>query len=134
MVGMYRLQSPKSSKRQDLLLWETTMTAADADRERLPRAFYTVAEFCERNSIGKTLFYELVQAGDIQVVHVGRRSLVPAASEAAWHAKILPATVPVSIPRNSSRIPATRSGHQRPKIRYRPLKNGNTRTGANDGG
>ena len=99
-----------------------------------PRMLYSVKEFLARNSIGKTLFYELVQAGDIQVVHVGRRSLVPAASEAAWHAKILPATVPVSIPRNSLRIPATRSGHQRPKIRYKPLKNGNTRTGASDGG
>jgi excisionase family DNA binding protein len=53
------------------------------------RAFYTVREFCYRNSIGKTLFYELVQDGTIPTVKVGRRTLIPAVAEREWHAKIL---------------------------------------------
>jgi excisionase family DNA binding protein len=56
--------------------------------ETLDRQFYTVKEFCRRNSIGKTFFYELVKGGTIAVVKCGRKTLVPALSEVAFSAKI----------------------------------------------
>ena len=38
----------------------------------------TVNEFCSTCSIGRTSFYELVKAGHIRVIKMGRRTLVPA--------------------------------------------------------
>jgi excisionase family DNA binding protein len=54
----------------------------------LERALYSVKEFCRRNSIGKTTFYELVKTGAVETVKVGSHTLVPATSETAWHATL----------------------------------------------
>lgn len=43
----------------------------------VPEAYWQV-------SLGRTKFYEYVAAGDIEVVKVGRRTLVPQASLAAF--------------------------------------------------
>jgi hypothetical protein len=53
------------------------------------RALYSVREFCRRNSIGKTTFFELVKSGAVVTVKVGTRTLVPADSERAWHATLV---------------------------------------------
>jgi hypothetical protein len=39
----------------------------------IERAFYTVAEFCERNAISRATFYRL----RIPIVKLGRKTLVP---------------------------------------------------------
>jgi len=42
-----------------------------------PKAALTVAEFCATLSIGRTLFYERVRLGQIQILKVGTKTLVP---------------------------------------------------------
>lgn len=44
----------------------------------------TVAEFTQRNSIGRALFYVEVARGNIDVLKVGARTLVTFAAERAW--------------------------------------------------
>jgi hypothetical protein len=55
------------------------------------RQLYTVKEFCHRNSIGKTTFFELVKTGAVRTVKLGVKTLVPAESEREWHASLNPA-------------------------------------------
>jgi excisionase family DNA binding protein len=43
----------------------------------LPRSALSVKEFCASVGIGRTLFYKLVNAGEISVVKLGGRTLVP---------------------------------------------------------
>lgn len=43
-----------------------------------------VPEACNRLSVGRTLFYELVNAGEIRTFKVGARTLVPVADLAAF--------------------------------------------------
>lgn len=56
-----------------------------ADTLEPTRMLYSVQEFCRRNSIRPNTFYKLVHAGAIKPVKVGTRTLIPAASERAWH-------------------------------------------------
>jgi hypothetical protein len=51
---------------------------------------YGVAEFCRRNSIGITKFYEEVRAGRLIGRKVGTKTIVMAADEAAWLASLSP--------------------------------------------
>lgn len=44
----------------------------------LSKVLYTVPEICEATGLGRSLVYELLAAGRIESVHVGRRRLVPA--------------------------------------------------------
>ncbi len=41
------------------------------------KAALTVNAFCDALSIGRTLFYERVRLGQIKVVKIGTRTLVP---------------------------------------------------------
>ncbi len=52
------------------------------------RALYTVREFCWRNSIGKTKFFELVKANALHVVRLDGRLMIPADSEKEWIASL----------------------------------------------
>ena len=58
------------------------------------RQMYTVREFCERNAISRATFYRMLAVGEIKVVKVGKRTLVPAASEREWHASSCPCPCP----------------------------------------
>ena len=49
------------------------------------RQLYTVREFCQRNSIGRTKFFELKKANAFRVVRLDGRLMIPAASEQEWH-------------------------------------------------
>ncbi len=55
------------------------------------RRLYTRREFCKRNSIGKTKFFELVKADAFRVVRLDGRVMIPADSEEEWLAKLPPA-------------------------------------------
>lgn len=44
----------------------------------------SVDEFCAAWGIGRTLFYALVKAGKIRVIHLGRRTLVPSSQSEEW--------------------------------------------------
>ncbi|NNM72459.1 excisionase family DNA-binding protein [Enterovirga sp. DB1703] len=44
----------------------------------------SIREFCFLASIGRSLFYEEVKAGRINVLKVGRKTLIPATELNAW--------------------------------------------------
>ena len=44
------------------------------------RVNWRVNEFCTAFGIGRTKFYELVNAGEIEIVKLGTRTLVPASA------------------------------------------------------
>ena len=70
----------------------------------IERAFYTIAEFCERNAISRPTFYRRVPQD--QLVKIGRRTLVPAAT-------VLPTSLPTKkreIAGDSQRRQETRNG------------------------
>jgi excisionase family DNA binding protein len=47
---------------------------------RIERQLLTVREAADALGLGRTTVYELIAAGDLEVVHIGRASRVPAAS------------------------------------------------------
>lgn len=49
---------------------------------------YTIAEFCRRNSVGRTMAYEEIKNGRLEAVKAGRRTLITAAAEQAWLATL----------------------------------------------
>lgn len=48
------------------------------------RTAISVKEFCATWGIGRTLFYRLVKEGQIRVLHLGRRTLVPSDQGEGW--------------------------------------------------
>jgi excisionase family DNA binding protein len=44
----------------------------------------SIAETCERLGVGRTTVYELLKAGELDSVKIGRRRLVPASSPAVY--------------------------------------------------
>ena len=52
------------------------MSQSDTD-DRLNRLTYTVNEACRMLSIGRSSLYDLVKSGDLQLVKIAGRSLVP---------------------------------------------------------
>jgi hypothetical protein len=50
-----------------------------------PQSAFTVAEFCRRNSISKSMFYKMCAAGlGPRLMEVGAHSRISAEAEAAW--------------------------------------------------
>lgn len=48
------------------------------------RVNWSVNEFCKAHGIGRTLFYEEVSRGEIVVIKVGSRTLIPADNARDW--------------------------------------------------
>jgi 4'-phosphopantetheinyl transferase EntD len=69
------------------------------------RQLYTVKEFCHRNSIGKTTFFELVKTGAVRTVKLGVKTLVPAESEREWHASLKSTPDPTHDQRSDCHVP-----------------------------
>ncbi len=53
------------------------------------RQAVSVNEFCNAWSIGRTHFYALVKAGEIRVIRLGRRTLVPCCQGEEWLQKAI---------------------------------------------
>lgn len=51
--------------------------------------FNTIPRACERTGLGRSKIYELIAAGALMTVKVGRRTLIPEASLKAWAASLL---------------------------------------------
>jgi excisionase family DNA binding protein len=51
--------------------------ASDAGRHRIPPLLLTVTEAATALAIGRTMLYELIAGGRIEVVHIGRCTRVP---------------------------------------------------------
>ena len=47
-------------------------------KKQIPKVAFSIAEVCESLSLGRTTVFGLVKSGDLSVVRVGRRTLVPA--------------------------------------------------------
>jgi len=48
------------------------------------RVNWRVDDFCAAHGIGRTLFYEEVKRGELKVIKVGSRTLVPDTEAKAW--------------------------------------------------
>ena len=49
-----------------------------------PRINWRVDDFCRAHGIGRTLFYEEVKRGEIKLIKIGKRTLVPDSEAKAW--------------------------------------------------
>jgi len=51
---------------------------------RSGRLNWRVNDFCRAAGIGRTLFYDEVKRGEIKLIKVGKRTLVPDSEAKAW--------------------------------------------------
>lgn len=49
-----------------------------------PKAAYSVAEFCQLVSLGRSRVFEEIREKRLHIVKVGRRTLIPAVEVGAW--------------------------------------------------
>jgi excisionase family DNA binding protein len=59
----------------------------------MSKAALSIEDFCKFYSVGKTTAYEEINAGRLQAVKVGRRTLIPEQSAAAWLSSLAPAPI-----------------------------------------
>jgi predicted DNA-binding transcriptional regulator AlpA len=52
--------------------------------EAIPSAAFGVKEFCKRNSMARSTFYELLKAGALKAKKRGAKTIVLASDEQAW--------------------------------------------------
>jgi excisionase family DNA binding protein len=50
----------------------------------MSKAAFSINEFCNSYSVGKTTAYEEISSGRLHAVKVGRRTLIPETSAAEW--------------------------------------------------
>ncbi len=48
------------------------------------RVNWRVDDFCRAHGIGRTLFYDEVKRGEIKLIKIGKRTLVPDSEAKAW--------------------------------------------------
>ena len=48
---------------------------------------WRVGDFCRAHGIGRTLFYDEVKRGEIKLIKVGKRTLVPDTEAKAWQSR-----------------------------------------------
>jgi predicted DNA-binding transcriptional regulator AlpA len=51
------------------------------------RINWRVNDFCRAHGIGRTLFYEEVKRGEIKIIKIGKRTLVPDSEAKAWQSR-----------------------------------------------
>ena len=51
------------------------------------RVNWRVDDFCRAHGIGRTLFYEEVKRGEIKLIKIGKRTLVPDSEAKAWQSR-----------------------------------------------
>ncbi len=56
----------------------------ESSEPRSDRVNWRVDDFCRAHGIGRTLFYEEVKRGEIKLMKIGKRSLVPDSEAKAW--------------------------------------------------
>ncbi len=61
---------------------DTTTTTTTTDSA--PRWLLSIPEACKGLGVGRSTFYEMVARGDVEVVRIGRRALVPVAAIEAY--------------------------------------------------
>ena len=56
----------------------------ESSEPRSCRVNWRVDDFCRAHGIGRTLFYSEVKIGEIKIIKVGKRTLVPVSEAKAW--------------------------------------------------
>ena len=59
----------------------------ESNEPRHARVNWRVNDFCRAHSIGRTLFYEEVKRGQIKLMKVGKRTLIPDTEAKAWQSR-----------------------------------------------
>jgi hypothetical protein len=59
-------------------------TSQDALSFTSQRVNWRVDEFCIAHGIGRTLFYDEVKRGEIKIIKIGKRTLIPDNEAKAW--------------------------------------------------
>ncbi len=49
-----------------------------------PRVNWRVEDFCRAHGIGRTLVYEEIKRGELKIIKVGKRTLIPDSEAKAW--------------------------------------------------
>ena len=62
----------------------TNLTPLNSRPPAPGRVNWRVDEFCRAHGIGRTLFYDEVKRGEIKLMKVGKRTLVPDREAKAW--------------------------------------------------
>ncbi len=78
-MGHKRLPKGRKQRRRR----KTRSTSALA-----PTLLLTIDDACEQTRLGRTKIYQLIADGQIEIVKVGRRTLVPFDSLVAWLSKL----------------------------------------------
>ena len=60
------------------------MTNLNSQLPEIARINWRVDDFCRAHGIGRTLFYEEVKHGEIKIIKVGKRTLVPDSEAKEW--------------------------------------------------
>jgi excisionase family DNA binding protein len=58
----------------------------------MSKAAFSIEDFCNSYSVGKTTAYEEIAAGRLRAVKAGRRTLIPEQSAADWLNSLEPAS------------------------------------------
>ncbi len=56
----------------------------ESSEPRSDRVNWRVDDFCRAHGIGRTLFYDEVKRGEIKLIKIGKRTLVPDSEAKAW--------------------------------------------------
>jgi len=48
------------------------------------RINWRINDFCQAHGIGRTLFYDEVKRGELKIIKVGKRTLIPDSEAKAW--------------------------------------------------
>ncbi len=56
----------------------------ESSEPRSDRVNWRVDDFCRAHGIGRTLLYEEVKRGEIKLLKIGKRTLVPDSEATAW--------------------------------------------------
>ncbi len=60
------------------------MQHLNTDTHATSRVNWRVDDFCRAHGIGRTLFYDEVKRGEIKIIKIGKRTLVPDSEARAW--------------------------------------------------
>ena len=56
----------------------------ETSEPRSDRVNWRVNDFCKAHGIGRSLFYDEVKRGEIKLIKIGKRTLVPVSEAKAW--------------------------------------------------
>ena len=56
----------------------------ETSEPRSDRVNWRINDFCKAHGIGRTLFYSEVKRGEIKLIKIGKRTLVPDSEAKAW--------------------------------------------------